>query len=103
VTKPDNSNHVKISDTTLRSISIDSFSLRQGLDYTFQIKVTSPTGGIATSSITFSVNTAPTGGTFEIKPTVGYELDTKFTLAAVGWTDDIEDFPLQYQFFNTNA
>jgi hypothetical protein len=49
------------------------------------------------NSIDVSTNGSPSPGLFNVTPTFGYSLVTKFALTADAWTDD-GDYPLTYEF-----
>ena len=48
------------------------------------------------ASITVTTNMPPSGGTFNVNPSIGYELSTSFLFSASDWFDS--DLPLQYLF-----
>ena len=54
--------------------------------------------GTATTVITVLTNSPPAGGALAVTPANGTELETVFSVAANGWTDDAGDLPLSYSF-----
>merc|ERR1719199_1092184 len=54
--------------------------------------------GTATAVITVLTNSPPAGGALAVTPANGTELETVFSVAASGWTDDAGDLPLSYSF-----
>ena len=44
------------------------------------------------------INAPPSGGSVSVTPASGREATDVFTLATRGWTDEIEDLPLEYNF-----
>ena len=54
---------------------------------------------IGFSEVEIFVNAAPTGGSLTVTPSEGSALSTTFSLITFGWSDDIEDLPLTYEFF----
>ncbi len=72
-----------------------------GETYTFALIITSPDYLVSSqSNKTFTVNSAPSGGSCAIFPSSGTALLTVFRVFCTGWTDsDGEgDFPLSYAF-----
>ena len=58
----------------------------------------------AFSEVTVKVNSPPSGGTVSATPPSGDALSTIFTASSASWLDDLEDFPLTYQFqYRTSA
>ena len=54
--------------------------------------------GTATTVITVLTNSPPAEGALAVTPANGTELETVFSVAASGWTDDAGDLPLSYSF-----
>jgi len=54
--------------------------------------------GNSETYVVIRMNTAPYGGTLSVSPKGGFAMTSFYTLSAFSWTDDIEDFPLQYVF-----
>ena len=48
--------------------------------------------------ITFMMDNPPSGGIFELSPTTGISLDTRFKLSAMNWQVDQDMFPITYTF-----
>lgn len=73
-----------------------------GSTVTFRLTATTlGTSGSALSSysdIIFIANTSPKSGSFVVSPDSGDALSTVFSFLSSGWTDDVEDLPLQYLF-----
>ncbi|CAM9866972.1 unnamed protein product, partial [Ectocarpus fasciculatus] len=82
-------------------------SLVAGSSYTFSLSAAYVSGegrrlqeddGGALASISFLVNTPPTGGVFEVSPTEGVAMADVFELNTYAWEDDVADLPLTYVF-----
>jgi hypothetical protein len=89
------------SGATTVQISLKSDSLLEGLSYTFTLNsVYSGYSGSSrtTASVSVVMNEAPTGGTLTVNPTSGIALNTSFTWETAGWSDDVNDYPLEYIF-----
>jgi hypothetical protein len=72
-------------------------ALTAGVTYSFQLDLTQ--GYLsARTSISISVNEAPTGGIFSVTPSSGKALVTQFYFLAISWTDDASDLPLTFAF-----
>jgi hypothetical protein len=79
------------------ALGINGDLLTPGVKYTFSISgqyVNS--GGVARASVTFRINSAPTGGIVTVTPASGTAGSTVFSLNTKQWTDD--DLPLSYIF-----
>ena len=81
-------------------------TVAQGKIFTFRLTAqpllttspSSPSSSVFTE-VVVSVNCPPTGGFMMVSPDRGgLALSTLFTLASVGWTDDVDDMPLRYSF-----
>ena len=53
--------------------------------------------GSTFDELSFEVNGAPSSGTFEVMPLVGFAVNTRFTLKCNGWEDDGKA-PVEYEF-----
>lgn len=74
-------------------------TLLQGASYKFHLDAKFNTyPGTSETTVLILMNTAPYGGTLSVTPKQGFALQDIFTLSSFSWTDDIEDFPLQYKF-----
>ena len=84
---------------TLFPLSLSPKFLLNGRTYTFQLTATYEHNNIsAYSTITFTTNNAPLGGSLLVSPLEGTTLTTIFTLSAIGWVDKQENYPLAYAF-----
>lgn len=66
--------------------------------YRFRIEATNTQGHTGYAEIDIHTASVPLSGSFDIQPVRGSPLDTRFSLRALWWTDDIGDMPLSYQF-----
>jgi hypothetical protein len=83
--------------TSLFYLSIKSYALAEGLQYTFSFGCYPSSVGQATvSSIVITVNKAPSLGKFQVSPSEGIELEDIFTFSCSNWIDS--NLPLTYQF-----
>jgi len=79
-------------------------SLQGGVSYTFKLSGGYESGGGATgySEITLVVNTPPTVGSVVVDNgeggADGVSLVTSFSLFAINFVDDVDDYPLRYSF-----
>ncbi|CAM9347803.1 unnamed protein product, partial [Scytosiphon promiscuus] len=91
------------------NLVLSANSLLAGSTYTFSLTATYVSDerrrlqqdgatDAAVMSISFSVNTPPTGGSFEVSPAAGVALMDVFELNSYGWEDDVDDLPLTYAF-----
>jgi REJ domain len=76
----------------------DTFSF--GRLYTFRLSCTPQAypALLAYTDVFLAVNSPPIGGYTAVVPSKGYGLLTSFAMSTTGWTDDIADYPLQYNF-----
>ena len=76
----------------------DTFSY--GRLYTFRLSCTPQAypALVAYTDVFLTVNSPPVGGYTAVVPPKGYGLLTSFSMSTTGWTDDIADYPLQYNF-----
>eukprot|EP00960_Hanusia_phi_P061878 764965-Hanusia_phi.AAC.2 len=72
-------------------------TLTEGMSYRYRLEVSNQ-NGFGFAQIDLSVSKAPSGGTFEVKPTQGFAVDTSFELIVSRWTDTPENLPLSYLF-----
>ena len=87
-------------------ITLAPYTLTEGHSYTFRITVSpvSMTGNVVSSGGIFSevtvvVRSPPSSGVINVSPSGGLGLQTLFLLTTSGWTADVSDYPLSYQFF----
>ena len=66
--------------------------------YRFKFSVTDTLGNTGFAEVDFYTESTPTSGRLSIEPQNGTPLTTVFSLSANGWTDDLGDTPLLYQF-----
>lgn len=53
---------------------------------------------VSMSELRLSVGAAPWGGSFVVSPTSGSSLDTRFSLSAESWVDELDNFPISFCF-----
>ena len=89
--------HVTTTGDRSPSLGFRTGALRPGALYTFELTVT---GGdvAAVGSVSALMNRPPFGGVLAVAPSAGEALSTVFELRADGWTDELEDLPLEYSF-----
>ena len=65
---------------------------------TFQLSVcySSTTTVCASSQLIITRNDPPRGGVLSVSPPLGTAMITEFKISTVFWSDDVEDYPLQY-------
>lgn len=73
------------SPTDKKQVGVEGRSLKQNVIYIFNCTVTSG-NEVAYSTLSLSLNSPPTGGTFEISPYEG-DYDTNFTVSFNNWVD----------------
>ena len=83
--------------TNTPQLVLKAGKLTAGETYSFTL-----TAGLGTSSITFTVNTAPVAGSLALAPTTGTRATT-FEASAINYVDRENDLPLRYGFFYTTA
>ncbi|KAH8056238.1 hypothetical protein JL722_7540 [Aureococcus anophagefferens] len=66
--------------------------------YNFRLTATDGIGSSASTVVALAINGAPTSGTFYVAPESGTALTTSFEFAMDSWTDDVDDYPLTYEF-----
>ena len=52
----------------------------------------------AFGEVVLTVNSPPSAGVMTVTPSTGYSLQTSFVGTQSGWIDDVEDYPLSYDF-----
>jgi hypothetical protein len=72
--------------------------LTQGLEYVFQLTVKNLKNETSSSFVHIQVDQGPRGGNFVVSPTRGTMTTTKFLLECSNWVDEVEDYPLEYDF-----
>merc|ERR1711871_1774999 len=82
--------------TSINSV-IKPDKLSVGITYSFMLKA-SDSGGKGFAEIDVPINIPPRGGTFTVSPLEGIASNTTITLTLRGWTDNVEDLPLKYQY-----
>ena len=78
-----------------------AFAPRRQYLFTLTVSVkysNSNTVYFAAAEIALAGNSAPSGGALVVTPTEGLALSTLFSLRALYWVDDPEDYPLSYEF-----
>ena len=86
--------------STTFPLAIAANTFIAGRQYTFTLyayNARNP-GVFAYSQVVLNVNSPPTGGRIAVTPTTGYALQTSFFTSQSGWIDDLEDYPLTYDF-----
>eukprot|EP00605_Chrysophyceae_sp_TOSAG23-4_P000074 GSChrysophyteH1.ASY1.ANO1.76.1 assembled CDS len=79
-------------------LALKPSTLEEGVQYVFSLHATMQNGGSSTTaSFTIETNAPPQPGFMTIKPSLGKELLTEFTLVASLWAD--QDLPLYYTAF----
>ena len=79
-------------------IALRPYALVEGTTYTFYLNSAYEGSTAASASVNVLMNEAPTGGTLTVSPTEGIALNTTFTFETAGWSDDEDDYPLEYIF-----
>ena len=80
------------------SLALVSNILLPNSPYRFRLEVTNIQGHTGYAEIDIRTESLPIAGRFDIRPATGDSLATTFSLSALGWTDDIGDTPLSFQF-----
>ncbi|KAK3262935.1 hypothetical protein CYMTET_28237, partial [Cymbomonas tetramitiformis] len=83
-----------MSSRVLEDLVIRPNVLAAGGVYRFQLAA-SDRIGYGSASLSVLVNAAPSGGSIQVDPGEGVELQTRFAILSLGWAD--EDVPLWYQ------
>ncbi len=97
IAKKDNMKDESILQSMTMYLAIAANSLTAGASYTFVLDCVVPfPGSSSQSSITITVNAAPSPGIFVVSPREGKELIDRFTFASSQWYDI--DLPLSYQY-----
>jgi hypothetical protein len=84
------------SMSSTQQLLIAGSSLQPNMVYRFYLTATLVTGDSSFASITVSVNSPPSPGSFIVNPLTGEAVTDTFTLYANNWVDS--DLPLTYQF-----
>ena len=84
------------SFTNQITLIISAYSLLPRNSYRLKLATVDGRSGFA--EIDVHTESIPTSGQLLISPQNGSSLSTLFTLSALGWTDDLGDTPLSYQF-----
>jgi hypothetical protein len=95
-----NQNTILSGTTTAKTLSfIPSALSTTGIVYTLMIEANYVGETIkAYSTVSFSLYSQITTGTFSINPMIGYQIDTTFSFSATGWNTDLDALPLRYSF-----
>ena len=64
--------------------------------YTVRFAATDSSGASSYSTVSLTMNEAPSSGSLDVFPATGFTLETEFTFTALNWVDD--DLPLSYIF-----
>lgn len=80
------------------TLIITANSLLPQNTYRFKFTAVDETGNSGFAEIDIHTESVPTSGQLIISPQTGYPLTTSFLISAQGWTDDLGDTPLLYQF-----
>jgi hypothetical protein len=75
------------------------FSFAAGSFVSFRLYAEKANGVGTFSQITLYANAAPTAGSLRVNPSAGIEYETSFEFSAVGWEDNVDDYPLRYSFY----
>jgi hypothetical protein len=90
-----------LTGTTIVQLSVMKDMLTEGLAYTFYLNAAysdSTSSDTSTASVVVNINEAPSGGSLTVDPTVGTAMNTSFVFQTAGWSDDPDDYPLQFLF-----
>lgn len=89
-----------INPNTVFPLSIAAHTFVAGRTYTFRLYAYSARAlGInAYAEVFLNVNSPPSGGKVSVMPDNGFALSTSFLTMQAGWIDDLEDFPLSFDF-----
>ena len=79
------------------SLTIPSGSLLHNNKYCFRLTTRNVYNKLRFSEIEIKTDTLPSSGKISIFPSNGTSLQTSFTIEALQWTDNEEDFPLNYR------
>jgi hypothetical protein len=69
-----------------------------GITYTFRLNVVAGSGAVTYMEVDVTPNFPPAGGNLTVMPHKGIAFSTVFSFMASYWSDDIDDYPLQYLF-----
>ena len=91
-----------VGSSTFSSAAVNINALQPALPYVFTLSVTDALGGVSTSSVSLTLNTPPSLGSFAVSPSSGgIALDTAFEILASSFDDP--DLPLSYTFYKLEA
>jgi hypothetical protein len=72
--------------------------LAPGETYVLRLTAVNTESGLSGfDEVSFVVNGAPSSGTFDVTPSMGFAGETEFTLRCIGWEDDGTD-PVEFEF-----
>jgi hypothetical protein len=91
--------NLPLSASNIFQLSIGGDKLVAGLSYTFALSVkydSATNARTSVTTVTITMNAAPSGGALLITPLTGQALTDDFTFFTSQWTDDAADLPLRY-------
>jgi hypothetical protein len=90
---------------SVASLAIASGALSAGATYVFELSATALSaaavaayGAAGRGELSVRTNQAPHGGSVQVDPPQGIAAQTRFSLRALGWNDDADDYPLTFSF-----
>jgi hypothetical protein len=79
-------------------MGLEPYGLGAGQRYVFRLTAEVSSRRAPYYEMTIQTNFPPSGGSLEIQPPTGIALTTSFSYTTRHWSDDVDDFPLTYQF-----
>ena len=89
-----------MNPSTTFPLAIAANTFIAGRQYTFMLYAYNAKNPsvFAYGQVVLNVNSPPTGGRISVTPSAGFALQTSFFASQSGWIDDLEDYPLTYDF-----
>ena len=90
----------EVSSSVSYPLGVSAYSFVAGRTYTFRLSSypLNYNNLVAKTDVVLIVNSPPIGGYTSVSPTTGHALKTDFSIYATGWSDDLSDYPLSYNF-----
>lgn len=80
------------------TLALSAHSLQPAQSYRFRLQATDSMDRVGFAEIDIHTESLPLFGWLDVMPQTGDSLSTLFRLSAFGWTDDVGDAPLSYQY-----
>ena len=90
----------EMSSSVSYPLGVPAYTFVAGRTYTFRLSSypSKYNNLVAKTDVVLLANSPPIGGYTSVSPISGHALQTDFSIYATGWSDDLSDYPLSYNF-----